>query len=153
MSRMGLPKSTVITSSLSSSSSSSLLTPKTSMHPPSLTFASPFNTSTTKSKLNGKGGFSLNAFCSERLKEIAEKAGEPLTDLCHVVSPTVISSRTNEHLKTSTIKRTQQSENTDDEHSSNGIASTTASTAPFLPGSALSNVSSSLTAATLAAVA
>lgn len=24
---------------------------------------------------SGKGGFSLNAFCSERLKEIAEKAG------------------------------------------------------------------------------
>lgn len=53
MPRAGQPKSTVITSSLSSSSSSSLLTPKASMHPPSLTFASPFTASATKNKLNG----------------------------------------------------------------------------------------------------
>ncbi|VDN17285.1 unnamed protein product [Gongylonema pulchrum] len=72
-----LPKSTVIASSLSSSVSSSLLTSKTPMPPPpSLTLASPFSSSNSaRSKLNGKGGFSLNAFCSERLKEIAEKAG------------------------------------------------------------------------------
>ncbi|VDK89461.1 unnamed protein product [Litomosoides sigmodontis] len=153
MSRTELPKSTVITSSLSSSSSSSLLTPKTPLHPPSLTFASPFTTSTAKNKLNGKGGFSLNAFCSERLKEIAEKAGEPLADLRHVVSQSTVSSRSNEQIKATGIKKTQQSENTDEEHSSNSIASATASTTPFLPGSALNNVSSSLTAATLAAVA
>ncbi|CAG9539553.1 unnamed protein product [Cercopithifilaria johnstoni] len=152
MPRTELPKSTVITSSLSSSSSS-LLAPKTSIHPPPLTFASPFTTSTTKNKLNGKGGFSLNAFCSERLKEIAEKAGEPLVDLRHVVNQSAISSKTSEHIKATNIKRTQQSENTDEEHASNGIASATASTTPFLHGSALNNVSNSLTAATLAAVA
>ncbi|VDN03432.1 unnamed protein product [Thelazia callipaeda] len=141
MPRSALPKSSVITSSLTSTSSS-LLTPRTSMPPPTLTFTSPFNTTAAKSR----GGFSLNAFCSERLREIAEKAGEPLTDLRHVMSSSVVSNRSNEHFKTSNMKKTLVSENTDEEHSASAATA-------FLPGSTLSNVSNSLTAATLAAVA
>ncbi|VDK75949.1 unnamed protein product [Anisakis simplex] len=66
-----------------SSSQSTLLAPKPAMPPPQLSVA---NSITPRSKLTGsnmktlqhsaKSGFSLNAFCSERLKEIAEKAGE-----------------------------------------------------------------------------
>lgn len=38
-----------------------------------------------------RGNFNLNAFCSERLKEFAEKAGEPLTDPNNLLnSPSVL---------------------------------------------------------------
>lgn len=68
----------------SNGDSSLLLTPNHAQQPPSTPVSKSNARGTPKSlPSTGKSAFSLNAFCSERLKEIAEKAGlagEPSTD-------------------------------------------------------------------------
>lgn len=65
----------------------------------------------------GKSAFSLNAFCSERLKEIAERAGEPAMDPNSLMSPRSSSTETPgaDPFKSPDAKKAK-GEVTDDEH-------------------------------------
>lgn len=70
---------------------------------------------------SSKSAFSLSAFCSERLKEIAEKASTE----CHEQKPVVEAKNS--------LKRMLPSDETDDEHVVSAFTSTSAGLGPSLP--------------------
>lgn len=96
---------------------------------------------------SGKSGFSLNAFCSERLKEIAEKAGEPAVDARNLLSPRSAANKAAEQLKSSNSKRTYNVDNTDEEQSPQNTPSTFVGST----GANAASVSNPLAAASIAA--
>uniref|UniRef100_A0A914RID5 C2H2-type domain-containing protein n=1 Tax=Parascaris equorum TaxID=6256 RepID=A0A914RID5_PAREQ len=103
---------------------------------------------------SNKSGFSLNAFCSERLKEIAEKAascidaftGESKIDARALLSPRSAATKASEQLKAANTKSSCTVGNTDDEQSSQS-----ATTRFVTAANAIRNIATPLTAASLTA--
>lgn len=137
------------------STSSMLLTPKAAVPTSQLSLNTTLTPLSSRNKVNGtanktlqhsnKGGFCLNAFCSERLKEIAEKAGEPIVDIHNGLNANFPANKV-EQLKVSGVKRSFTIENTDEEQAPQAAASA------FAPNVTLAGVPNPL-AATLAASA
>uniref|UniRef100_A0A915CPM4 C2H2-type domain-containing protein n=1 Tax=Ditylenchus dipsaci TaxID=166011 RepID=A0A915CPM4_9BILA len=108
----------------------SLVTPPPPSSTPSQSFLAARNRlNSSRSLGNGsKSAFSLNAFCSERLKEIAEKVGEPALDPNSLISPISILNKTpsSDSLRSPDHKRAY-TELTDDElHQTQNLAAAAA---------------------------
>uniref|UniRef100_A0A0N5ANQ2 Protein hunchback n=1 Tax=Syphacia muris TaxID=451379 RepID=A0A0N5ANQ2_9BILA len=137
-----------------SSPSSMLLTPKAAAPTSQFTLNSTLTPLSSRNKISvpanktlqhqNKTGFCLNAFCSERLKEIAEKAGEPAVDVRNGASGSFTNKT--DQLKVSGLKRSFNVENTDEEQLPQAAASA------FAPNVNLASVANPL-ATTLAASA
>uniref|UniRef100_F1KV54 B-cell lymphoma/leukemia 11B n=1 Tax=Ascaris suum TaxID=6253 RepID=F1KV54_ASCSU len=139
-----------------SGSQSTLLAPKASMPSAQLPVGDAVTPLSSRHKLTGtavkavqhsnKSGFSLNAFCSERLKEIAEKAGESTIDARALLSPRSAATKASEQLKAANTKRSCTVDNTDDEQSSQS-----ATTRFVTAANAIGNIATPLAAASLTA--